>query len=52
MGDLDDDEVGICRDCGVGGARFAPDPYRHELYDDPTPVWLCSKCRHGRYMDT
>jgi hypothetical protein len=36
----------ICKDCGTkDGLQFSSDPYRDELHDDPTPVWMCEKCR-------
>lgn len=36
----------------LNNVTFAPDPYRHELYDDETPVWMCEACRYESYMDT
>lgn len=48
---MDDDDYGICGSCGSADATLAPDPYRYELYDDATPVWLCMDCRYERALD-
>lgn len=43
----------ICGYCYKYGedVSFAPNPFRLEIYEDETNVWMCSNCRHESYMD-
>lgn len=38
------------RDC-KGEVTFEPDPFRSEIHDDDTLVWMCESCRHESLMD-
>ena len=41
-----------CGCCGTpSGAQHMPDPYAHEIYDDATLVWLCSRCAYEKAGD-
>lgn len=31
--------------------EYGPDPYNHDIHNDPTPVWLCSDCRQSKADD-
>ncbi len=43
---------GICVHCGrTDNLEFGPDPYRHDVHGDDTPMWECKACRHGSAMD-
>lgn len=35
---------GYCSHCGAEHAHLTVDPYNAEIYEDYTPVWLCSYC--------
>lgn len=47
------EEVATCGSCeSTNGVTLGPNPYRHELFGDETPVWLCADCRFDLKMDT
>lgn len=43
-----------CVSCNVQdqSVTFGPDPFKYEIHDDKTPVWMCKDCRYNAFMDT
>lgn len=45
-----------CKSCGLYASAktkliYGPNPYRHELYEDEKPEFLCSDCYRESIMD-
>ena len=44
-------EKDVCKWCDSTGAKFQPDPYARDIYNDETLVWICDDCAQERAHD-